>query len=365
MFDFYDEADRRLSALLPKRHFLCDSVNPFRLPPCKGIKTYPVEMPDEEYSFLHEAAVIRFKGVLYASWYNNPKDELQGFTPIRGCKSFDEGKTWTKIETLAEDRSGKILYCPPVYAIWEDSLYLLMNEMVSADHIHGIDLYKLNEESGKFEFLWHRPIPFKLNTNAVWLSNGKMLLPGRVTELDQFPRTPAVILADDPESEYRIVYIQKDGALPDGTLLEHPEISCITDGNRITMFCRNDRRQVPLVYESEDLGETWSGVMESDIPFSSSKIYAGTLSDGRNYVIGNLDKERKRLALFVSKKGTLEFDRGYMVQDGISPQFGFGTMWHYPVCHEENGKLYIIYTVSVDKHNRRGAVLSVIDIKKL
>ncbi len=365
MFEFYTDADKKLSSLLEQKKLLCDSVDPFHLPPCPGIATYPVEMPDEQYSFLHEAAVIRFHGVLYASWYNNPKDELQGFTPIRGCKSFDEGKTWTDIETLAEDRSGKILYCPPVYAIWEDRLYLLMNEMVSADHIHGIDLYRLNEETGKFELLWHRPIPFKLNTNAVWLENGKMMLPGRVTELDQFPRPPAVILADNPESEYRIVYIQKDGELPDGTLLVHPEISCIADGASITMFCRNDDRQVPLIYESADFGEMWSKVKEHNIPFSSSKIYAGTLSDGRNYVIGNLDVQRKRLALFVSKKGTLEFNRGYMVQDGVSAQFGFGSMWHYPVCHEENGKLYIIYTVNVDESNRRGAVLSVIDIEKL
>ena len=44
--------------------------------------------------------------------------------------------------------------------------------MVSADHIHALDLFVFDEESDKFIQLWSKPIPFKLNTNVVKLNNG-------------------------------------------------------------------------------------------------------------------------------------------------------------------------------------------------
>ena len=35
-----------------------------------NIEAIPVFTPDDSFKFLHEAAIIEFKGVLYASWYN-------------------------------------------------------------------------------------------------------------------------------------------------------------------------------------------------------------------------------------------------------------------------------------------------------
>jgi hypothetical protein len=37
-------------------------------------------------------------------------------------------------------------------------------------------------------------------------------------------------------------------------------------------------------------------------------------------------------------------------------------MWHYPVAHEADGKLYVIYTASV-QNPKRGAVVSIIPVK--
>ena len=41
------------------------------------IATYSVHEPDEQFEFLHESAIMEYGGVLYASWYNCPKRELQ------------------------------------------------------------------------------------------------------------------------------------------------------------------------------------------------------------------------------------------------------------------------------------------------
>ena len=53
------------------------------------------------------------------------------------------------------------------------------------------------------------------------------------------------------------------------------KITAIIEDNKIAMFSRDDERKVPLVYLSQDYGETWSDAFSYDIPFSDSKIYAG------------------------------------------------------------------------------------------
>ena len=135
-FPYYNENDLKLYDILPKLS-LYQGEDPFAVRTLPGAETYPVWMPDGEYSFLHEAAVIAYHGKLFASWYNNPAHELNGRTPIRARKSLDGGKTWDQVVVIADDPTGEILYCPPVYGIVGDTLYLILNEMVAPDHIHA------------------------------------------------------------------------------------------------------------------------------------------------------------------------------------------------------------------------------------
>jgi len=354
---FFSEADCRLADMLPSMRFLADSVEEL---PADDVQRVHIHVPDDRFGFLHETAIIEYHGVLYASWYNCTVHELNGYTPICEKRSYDGGKTWTDLQIVADDPAGKILYCPPVYAIDNDRLYLLLNQMVAPDHIHSLDLYCLNPVTDRFEFLWSRPIPFKLNTNAVRLPNGKWLLPGRTGELDRFPNTPAVLISDTGtiDGEWRLVKIAENGDLPDGERLVHPEISVICADNRLYMFCRNDNRRVPLVYVSDDSGETWSGVCGHDIPYIGSKIYTGTLTDGRNYLIANIDRwNRSRLAVCFSDKGSIRFDKRMILYDSTLPEFAGTTACHYPAACEADGYLYIISTLNYENFTRRGALL--------
>ena len=356
---FYDDADRLLAGKMDSCRFLSPDIRTID----REIPSAAVCLPDDRFRFLHEAAIIEYHGVLYASWYHCPRKELQGYTPICGKRSADGGKTWSDPEILCEDPSEAILYCPPVYGICGDRLYMLVNQMVAPDHIHALDLYWLNPESDRFERLWSRPIPFKLNTNVVTLPNGKLLLPGRVAELDGFPNTPAVLIADGGEidGQWRLVKIAENGSLPDGSQLVHPELSVICAGDVLYMFCRNDQRRVPLVYISRDFGESWSPACGHDIPYVSSKIYCGTLSDGRHYLIANTDKgNRSRLSVFFTADDRLEFSRRLELFD-LDDAGWWGAM-HYPAACEGEGCLYIIDTKGYEQAGR-GAELFTLELR--
>jgi hypothetical protein len=238
--------------------------------------------------------------------------------------------------------------------------------MVAADRMHALELYVLNTETDRFELLWSRPIPFKLNTNVVTLPNGKLMLPGRIAELDGFPNTPAVLISDDGkiDTQWRLVKIAENGDLPDGKKLVHPELSVMCVENILYMFCRNDQRKVPLVYISKDFGETWSGLQGHDIPYISSKIYAGNLSDGRKYLVCNVDKlDRSRLAVYFTEKGSDLFRYRMVLFDQETTEIPHASACHYPAACEADGKLYVIATINYE-WSRRGAVLFTIDLTK-
>ena len=360
-----NDAEVALYNMLPRIDLL-EGIQIDMLKTSEAIKCYDVSYPSEKYTFLHESAVIVFHDVLFAAWYNNEETELDGKTPIRFARSFDGGKTWTLPEIVTIDSMGSILFCPPIFGICKDKLYMMLNQMVAPDCMHTLDLYLYDEVSEKFGFLWSRPIPFKLNTNVYKLDNGKLLLPGRVGELDQLPKIPAVMISDSGEidNEWRLIKIQENEKLPDGSEFVYPELSAIIDHSKIYAFCRNDNRKIPIMYMSEDYGEHWTGPYTHDLPFIDVKIYSGTLSNGSSYIIGNIHPGRKTLAIFFSEPGTMRFTKGYILQSGFCEALQYGARWHYPSAYEDKGSLYVIYTVGME-NGQRGAAMSVIDLNSI
>lgn len=358
--EFYDYDDILLATKMGSIEFLNEDIKVLK----QDIQSASVCLPDDNFKFLHEAAIIEYHNVIYASWYHNPEKELQGYTPICGKRSFDYGKTWSDLEIICEDKSENILYCPPVYGICDDNLYMFVNQMVGPDLIHSLDLYILNNKTDKFELLWSRPVPFKLNTNVVKLPNGKLMLPGRIAELDGFPNTPAVLISDSGkiDARWRLVKIAENGILPDETILVHPEISVICAEDVLYMFCRNDNRKVPLVYVSKDFGETWSNVHSCDIPYVSSKIYCGDLSDGRHYLICNNDKfNRTKLTVYFTEDKSKCFTKRLELFDTEIDRWG---AMHYPAACEYENYFYIIATKGYE-NRARGAVLFKVNLKEI
>ena len=125
---------------------------------------------------------------------------------------------------------------------------------------------------------------------------------------------------------------------------------------------------MPIVYVSEDFGETWSEPYAYDIPMINSKMYSGELTDGRHYIIGNIDvKNRSRLAIYFTDDDSAVFTKRVILHDGAEDAFPTASAYHYPVACEHNGKLYIIYTVNMTEKwfIQRCAAISVIDLEKI
>ena len=106
---FYGFHDMLLATKMASIRFMDENISELDL----HTEMISVHEPDERFGFLHEAAIIEYHGVLYASWYNCPKDELKGFTPVCGKRSYDGGKNWTDLEIICEDKTEKILFVHP------------------------------------------------------------------------------------------------------------------------------------------------------------------------------------------------------------------------------------------------------------
>jgi len=190
-----------------------------------------------------------------------------------------------------------------------------------------------------------------------------------VGELDEFPNTPAVMISDDGkiDSEWRMVLVAQNGDMPDGNELVHPETTVVHNDGTLYMFNRNDKRRVPLVYTSTDYGESWSKLTAHDIPYVNSKIYAGELSDGRYYLIANIDRfDRTRLVAYFSSGSELKFTKKVTLIDCDKTATDVKRC-HYPAAVESNGKLYVIATAEYQGSERlyRGSVLFTLDLTKI
>ena len=107
--------------------------------------------------------------------------------------------------------------------------------------------------------------------------------------------------------------------------------------------------------------------MAHDIPYRSTKIYSGQLSDGRFYLIGNTERsDRSRLELFISEPNEMRFVKRKLLIDCENSEDDI-IKCHYPAAVEKDGILYIIATAGYvsERFNKRGAILFTVDLDTL
>jgi hypothetical protein len=60
----------------------------------------------EDHKFLHSAAIIKHKGVMYRNCANSPSNENGPHKTLQGRRSNDDGKTWGPLEVIGSGFPG-------------------------------------------------------------------------------------------------------------------------------------------------------------------------------------------------------------------------------------------------------------------
>lgn len=126
-----------------------------------------------------------------------------------------------------------------------------------------------------------------------------------------------------------------------------------TDDGRIWLYLRDESGSCRLALTfSDDEGESWSELVRTDFPNSTSRTHAGRLNDGRYYIVGNnydVLLDRKALHITLSDDGR-NFDRQYVLVEGHTTRRINGRHkedgYHYPNCYTDGNRLFVVYSVN-------------------
>jgi hypothetical protein len=207
------------------------------------------------------------------------------------------------------------------------------------------------------EGFWPMAEPVKMD-DGNWILAGLRVGAGN-------PAAVAISKGDD-FTRWSVVPIPK----PEGIKM-WGESAIIVDGEEVLNLSRYGGKAVALVSVSRDYGRSWTEMRESNLPMATSKPYAGVLSTGQRYLIGNTTAgcghSRDPLTIAVSRPGEKLVSKVWIIRRG--QQEGLddpdGTRLCYPYAAEYDGHLYVVYSVGHLPANQNSAELAVIPVKEL
>ena len=310
-----------------------------------------------EYQFLLGAAIIKHKSVLYASWGNSLRNENDDNTILAGARSYDGGKTWVEYERISKKdkgfgRSHGVFFehSGRLYAFCPKAKY----DKIDAYPDLKTEGYLLND-NGVWECLgividndfWPMCEP-------IYLDNGNILMAG----LKSDGQAAVAICAPNDLTKWEMKTIPNPNGIEywgETTVLKYPD--------RLLAIIRKGKDLYALVSESYDNGVTWSGIEESNFKITSSKMYAGNLSNGKSYLVfsSKVKGYRDTMCIAIGKEG---FDKSFIIRHGFDkpPRFWKRNEWSYPYAYEdkETQKLYVAYA-----KNKEDCEVAIIPIESL
>jgi len=316
------------------------------------------------FNWLHGVAIVRHKGTLFTSWGHNKGQENTLTEIIQGRRSFDDGRTWEPVELISagSDRHG---VSHGSFLSHHGTLWAFCGRFTGFHQGTATEAFVLDEAANRWgsrgivaaDGFWPMAEPVRME-NLNWIMAGICVGEGN-------PAAVAVSRGDD-FTRLDVVRIPP----PEGVSM-WGESAVLVDGAEVLNIARYGGKAVALVSVSRDFGRTWDLMRESNLPMATSKPYAGVLSTGQRYLIGNTTAgcghRRDPLTIAVTRPGEKRFSKVWVIRRG--QQAGFddppGTKLAYPYAAEYDGKLCVVYSVGHLPANQNSAELAVIPIREL
>ena len=327
--------------------------------------------PDVDgYKWLHGVALAWHQDKLYASFGHNQGAENTVSEEGRYCFSEDEGKTWSKIQTIDVGKeSGNLAVSHGVFLAHSGKLWSFLGAFYDTRQRVHTRAYLRDDATGQWQprgvvvndGFWPMNAPVKMN-------DGNWIMPGFIVGHGN-PAAVAISQGDNLTKWKRVV-------IPQGTTLGSMwgESSIIVDGPRITNIARYGKKAQALTATSDDFGQTWSSSEESNLPMTTSKPCAGRLSNGQRYLVCTTTSDsggrRSPLTIAVSRPGEDLFSKIFVIRHAKSAtvpgESHTKARLSYPYAIEHANKLYIGYSNSGPRGgNHNSAELAVIPLDKL
>jgi hypothetical protein len=329
-------------------------------------------------TFLNDCAIAMHGGRLYAAWYNSTDAEICGSSLVRGRWSGDGGHTWSDVFRVAGEAGPNEEHFAPCSLFAHDGrLLALITEMSGKNMTVSLDLYEADDYTAR---RWRRLAAigpgFICNAPPVMGANGNYIAGVWMPMKDDTPAFPAVLASQGGrvEKPWQCTLLYNPHA-PGAPAFRCPEVGLSVDGGDVTAYVRNDVGKPgdssggpSYVFRSGDGGASWIGPFLNPLPIGNAKIFAGTLSDGRQYLIYNEDRgffNRTLLKMAVKDRAYPSFQRFYTLFEYGADEFGGrGRNWFYPCACESDGFLYAVCTME-ERNGIRSAAMAKIPLDSL
>jgi len=332
-----------------------------QIPFAAGVEHRTIHRPSQDgFKFLHGAALVEHKGVMYANWANSPVDENGPHETLQGKRSRDGGVTWSALEVVGPGFAGKERHSHGVLFVHEGELWTICARFgvgTPGLRFPGLqaEAFVLDEQTDRWK---SRGIVMKNcwpYDEPVRMANGDFITGGQDKD-----GLPVVAISHGGDlTQWDSVLIPFERRLNPS----YAETTVWSDGDRVIAVIRGGGG-VAWVSTSDDHGRTWSKAGPSNLPMPRAKAYLGKLSTGQLYLLSNLGN-RDTLVISVSRPGEQTLSSMWRIRHGksIPPRFP-GTakskQWSYPYGYEHDGNLYVVYSVGKEE-----CALSVIPVSAL
>ncbi|MDP6040656.1 MAG: exo-alpha-sialidase [Candidatus Latescibacteria bacterium] len=354
----------------------------FRYPFLDNVRTTQlVYATPETGTFNLHGYLAYFKGVLFACWDSQARDENTSGQHGVFRYSTDDGETWSDLKTLFPSLADNIpaseveqpnpFQTSQGFVKIDDRLYVV----TCVDRSLNEKVYRYNEVSRiRIGFLVREVRTDGTLGDLFWLSDiapepepGYPAYPvgdpALVSKINAYLKEPANLLQllfrprehPDSDDDHRMTEPTPPWRLDNGTWVRlYRDSGSIHAENRAEVEASKSRRNYAAF--SFDDGQTWTAPTWTSFPDSCARSNAGKLPDGQVYVINNIltmspsKGGRSMLAISLSRDG-LHFDHMAVLRFAPPPQRYQGKAkrsngFQYPHSVVVGEYLWVIYSVS-------------------